>query len=320
MRKSLWIALQVAIAIAVAYAVVGSIGRNWAQLTSQGIHLTLRPGPVALACAIVFATYALLIESWRRVLAGWDQRIAFPVATRIWSLSNLGRYLPGKIWSVAGMAVLAQQAGVAPWAATGSAIILQALAIGTAVALVAATVPTALVAAAVHSPPAVSLTVAFLCAAATIAAVSWPPLVRRLFGAVPQLGASQAPPLRPTAIVLGTGATLVAWLAYGAALKFWADGTLAHGAGEITFVTASGAFTASYVVGLIALFAPGGILVREGVMFTLLQGTLGPGDALALAVGSRLLLTFTEIAAALAGIAWPAGRINDQRRPRHPSV
>lgn len=305
MRRTLWIALQVVLATAVAYAVVGSIGRNWALLTATGVQLTLRPGPVALAVGIVLATYALLIESWRRVLGGWDQRISFPVATRIWALSNLGRYLPGKVWSVAGMAVLAQQAGVAPWAATGSAIILQALAIGTAAALVAATVPAA--------ASGVSLAIAFLCAAGTIIAVSWPPLARRLFRLIPQLGAATAPPLRPSAIAIGTTVTLVAWIAYGLALQLWAQGTLAEGAGRLELGAATGAFTASYVIGLLALFAPGGILVREGVMFALLQGTLGPGNALALAVGSRLLLTLTEIAAALVGITWRAGRINGQR-------
>jgi glycosyltransferase 2 family protein len=315
LRRSLWIALQVLLAAAVAYAVVGSIGHNWDQLTSSPTHLTLRAGPIALACLVVLATYALLIESWRRVLAGWDQRIPFAVATRIWALSNLGRYLPGKIWSVAGMAVLAQRAGIAPWAATGSAIILQALAIGTAAALVAATVPATLLAQSLPGlAPGIGVGVAFALAAATIGAVSWPPLARRLFRAVPQLGAGNAPPLKPSAIAIGTTATIVAWVAYGVALKLWAVGTLGQGADQLDLATASGAFTASYVVGLIALFAPGGILVREGVMFTLLQGTLGPGNALALAVGSRLLLTFTEIAAAVAGIAWPAGRIDVQRQ------
>ena len=306
MRKRVWIVLQATLAIAVTYAVGTSFARNWDRLTASGVELALRPLPMALAAGVVLATYALLIESWRRVLAGWGQRIPYPVATRIWAVSNLGRYLPGKIWSVAGMAVLAQQAGVAPWAAAGSAVILQALAVGTAAALVAATAPGA--------ASALSLTVAFTCAAATVAAVGWPPLARRLLHLAPRLAGTEAPPLRGGAIVLGTAATLGAWIAYGVALKLWAAGTLAGGAGELSWTTAIGAFTASYVIGLLAIFAPGGLLVREGVMFTLLQGALGPAPALALAVGSRLLLTVTEIAAALVGLAWRAGRVHVQRR------
>ena len=307
MRKRLWIALQAALGVAVAYAVARSLIRNWDQLTAAGIHLAFRPLPLALSIAVVLATYGLLIESWRRVLSGWAQRIPFPVAARIWAVSNLGRYLPGKVWSVAGMAVLAQRAGVAPWAAAGSAIILQALAVGTAAAMVAATAPAA--------ASALSLTVASACAALTIAAVSWPPVARRLFRLAPKLGASEAPPLGGGAILLGTAATLAAWAAYGLALKLWAEGTLGGGASGLDWATATGAFTASYVIGLLALFAPGGLLVREGVMFALLQGPLGPANALALAIGSRLLLTFTEITAAVVGLTWRAGRTNDQRLP-----
>ena len=42
-------------------------------------------------------------------------------AARIWTVSNLGKYLPGKVWAIAGMALMARQAGVSPAAATGSA-------------------------------------------------------------------------------------------------------------------------------------------------------------------------------------------------------
>lgn len=305
LRKTLWIALQVALGIAVGYAVLGALGRSWDELTATRVRLTLRPIPVALAAGSVLATYALLIEGWRRVLAGWGQHLSFPVATRIWALSNLGRYLPGKIWAVAGMAALAQRAGVAPWAATGSAVILQALAVGTAAALVAATAPAA--------APGASLLIAAACAAAAVAAVSWPPLARRVLGVGTRLGVPTVPPLPPTAVALGAATTLVGWVAYGVSLRLWAAGTLVAAGSGLGVATAVGAFTASYVIGLLALFAPGGLLVREGVMFALLEGPLGPADALAVAVGSRVLLTVTEIAAALIGIAWPAGRIDVAR-------
>ncbi len=304
-RRPVSVLLQIVLGVAVGYAVLGALGRSWDELTTRGIHLTLRALPVCTAAVVVLATYALLIEGWRRVLAGWSERMSFPVAARIWALSNLGRYLPGKVWAVAGMAALAQRAGVAPWAATGSAIILQALAVATAAALVAVTVPAA--------APGVGLLVAFACAAAVVAAVSWPPLARRLLRAVAHLGIREPPPLRAGAVAIGTVTTLAGWVAYGVALKLWAAGTLIGAGAGLTLPIAVGAFTASYVVGLLALFAPGGLFVREGVMFALLEGPLGPADALAIAIGARLLLTVTEIAAALIGIAWPAGRIDVPR-------
>src|SRR3989449_6573163 len=81
------------------------------------------------------------IESWRRILLGWGQRIGFGAAARTWSLANLGRYVPGKVWSVAGLGVLAQRAGVPMAPTAASAFVAQALALGTGAAVVAAVTP-----------------------------------------------------------------------------------------------------------------------------------------------------------------------------------
>jgi len=67
-------------------------------------------------------------------------------------------------------------------------------------------------------------------------------------------------------------------------------------------------FTASYLAGFLALFAPGGIGVREGLFILMLQGPLGIGAATALAVASRLLLTLTEFGAAVPFLVLPQGR------------
>ena len=69
------------------------------------------------------------------MLGAWGQRLEGWTAARIWTVSSLGKYLPGKVWAIAGMAMMAREAGVAPWAATGSAVILQMLAIGTGAAV-----------------------------------------------------------------------------------------------------------------------------------------------------------------------------------------
>src|SRR5262249_9965527 len=45
-------------------------------------------------------------------------------AARIWFISNLGRYIPGKVWQIGAMGVLAQEAGVSSMAAVGSALVV----------------------------------------------------------------------------------------------------------------------------------------------------------------------------------------------------
>ena len=59
--------------------------------------------------AVVLATYALLIEIWRRILAEWKTRIGYDDAARIWLVSSLGKYLPGKqVWQILMMGKMAE--------------------------------------------------------------------------------------------------------------------------------------------------------------------------------------------------------------------
>jgi uncharacterized membrane protein YbhN (UPF0104 family) len=98
-------------------------------------------------------------------------------------------------------------------------------------------------------------------------------------------------------VVRATVANLIAWLGYG--LAFWLLARAIVPQAALPPGLAIAAFAASYVAGLIALFAPGGLIVREGVLVALLQGTTGIGVAALLAVASRIALTVTEIGAAV---------------------
>src|SRR5207247_1054901 len=234
-RKWLWWALQLAVASVVARMVWGAIVKNWGEFRS--LHVSLAPGPgwVALAALVVFLTYAIQVESWRRVLAGWAQHLSYGRAARIWLVVNLGRYIPGKVWSVAGLVVLAQRAGVETWAAGASALAMQALGIGTSAALVAAAIPGA------ASPP--RLAAAALVSIATIGFLAWDRAARtvaRLVGSVAQFR-----PLPLAAVAESAGLSLLSWVTYGVA--FW---LLARGLGL------PGALPVARAAGVFALGRP----------------------------------------------------------------
>ena len=63
-----------------------------------------------------------------------------------------------------------------------------------------------------------------------------------------------------------------------------------------------GAFAAAWLVGVLAIFAPGGLGVREALLVALLRGRLGTADALVLATASRAVLTFVD--AGMAGLGF----------------
>jgi glycosyltransferase 2 family protein len=283
---------------------VRSLVRNWDELRAQQLEWNIEPGWIVLSAVVVWLMYALLITAWRRMLIAWGRGLDFWPAARIWTVSSLGKYLPGKVWAVAGMAVMAQRAGVGAGPATGSAVILQVLAIGTGAGVVGLTGWGALRAA---YPAAVPALAVLLAASATgIGLLLWPALVNRVL----RVAAPDAGPVTPPAgaVAFGVVANAVAWVGYGVALWLLARGLLPEVG--LDLLPAIAVFTASYLAGFLALFAPGGIGVREGVFILMLQGPIGIGAATALAIASRLLLTVTELGAAVPFLLF------SRRRPR----
>jgi hypothetical protein len=298
-RAAQWIA-----GLAILGFAARSLVRNWETLRSQELDIRIVPGWLVLSAVVVWAMYAILIVAWRTMLAGWGQRLDGWSAARIWTVSSLGKYLPGKVWAVAGMALMAQRAGIAPWAATGSAVVLQVLAIGTGAAVAGLTGRRALEAAHPGSQFALVLLVAG--AVAGVALLLWPPVVRRLLQlAAPDAESRGLPPAG--GIALGIVANALAWVGYGLALWLLARGLLPDAVLRPSLAVA--VFTASYLAGFLALFAPGGLGVREGLFILMLQGPLGIGAATALAVASRVLLTLTEFGAAAPFLVLPQGRV-----------
>ena len=282
---------QGVLAIVMVVFVWRALSTQWDEFKGLQFDLDLRAGFLVVAGGVVLAVYAVLIMAWRGVLKGWSQDLSIAAATSIWCVSNLGRYLPGKVWSVAGLAVLAQRQGVSGWAAVGSALTMQVLSIGSGVAVVALTVPAA--------APALQLSLAGTVVAGVLVVLVSPTIGPRLTRLVGR-GDYEYHPLPIGVVVTGFVATSLAWIGYGVAFKLLIEGLVPNV--EIDVATSIGVFAAGYIVGFLALFAPGGLVVREAVYLTMLMPILGGSAALAVSVASRILLTVTEIVAALAGL------------------
>ena len=242
--------------------------------------------------ALFLCAHAVLVQTWRSVLACWDARLPFWTAARIWSVSNLGRYVPGKIWQIGAMGAMAREEGVSPIAASGSAIL------GTLVNIVAGFVVAllggrALLERSSNGHGTLAIVIVVLAAAALLAA---PALLPRI---APWIGRTVGRPVQaslPTrAVVYALIGNVIAWLLYGAAFRFFASGVLGAAAGGYAEYLA--AYTISYLVGYLALFAPAGLGVREGAMVTVLvyAGLATRPQAALIALVSRIWLTLLEV-------------------------
>lgn len=266
---------------------------QWSDVQARASGLRPEWAIVVGSMLLVLATYALLIHAWRSLVAAWGSRLAFWPAARIWAVSNLGRYLPGKLWSIAAMGLLSQRAGVSPTAATGAALAgtLVNLAAGFAVLLVAGSRGLAAI---TRGHAAIGLWVAGTVAVGLLALpYVLTPLLR--FAARLLRRPTTLPDAPTRTLWLVVLSNVAAWVGYGVAFRLLA---LALDLGSTgNWLDYLAVFTGSYLAGYLALFVPGGLAVREAAMVEALTrlGLASPVDAWLLAFASRLWLTVVEI-------------------------
>ena len=280
----------------VLYFLVRSLRGQWADISQH--RLDLHPyWPAVLGSALVtLAAYAILIETWRRIIRGLagGATLGFGEATRIWFASNLAKYVPGAVVQIGAMAYMARAENVSGVAA-GAAAILNVI-VNVATGIVAAL---ALGSAAMHTLPPLERGIGIALAAAGLVGLGvlpWiaPPLLRLAGRATRRPVASEA--VAPHVVLEAIIGNALAWVAYGVALQLVVPGVLGFASGRtIDYVAA---YAASYVVGYLALISPGGVGFREGAMATLLP-VLVPritvAQALMVAVSSRAIMTVLEL-------------------------
>jgi len=273
---------------------VRTVALNWQSLRTQPIDWQFSPAWLLASVLVVFASYAVLIEAWRRVVLSMGERLPFMTAARIWFLASLGKYVPGKVWALAGAAVLARRAGVEPSVAVAGAVVLQLLALASGAAVVALTARDAFQSVGQGAEPL--LGVVILLSVLGVAALTSQPLLDRLNRVLPSSW-PRLRAIRPAVVAAAFLANMAAWAAYGVALLMLARGLLPELG--LNLSQSIGVFTCSYLVGFLALFAPAGLGPRESVFLLMLAGEIGLKPAAALALASRLLLTGTEVLPAI---------------------
>src|SRR5688500_10544895 len=287
-RRKLFRVAQWIFAALVLFFAFTALAGQWNQVGARLLHIQFGWEHIASATVLVLVTYALLIEGWRRILIGWDSHLGFRPAARIWFLSNLGKYVPGNIWSLTAMGVMARERGLSGIAAAGSSIIMQAVSLATGTAIVMVTSAKLL-----GQPLLVGAAVLLL----ALGLVMAPRFLPRLAVWAGNLtGREIAPPSIPaTGIWTAAIASTASWILYGVAFMLFARGLLGSAAGEVSSYIA--VYTAAYILGFISPIAPAGLGVREITLaaFMTQLGLANEADAALVAIAARLWLIVVEL-------------------------
>ena len=292
-RLALW-SLQIGLTIAVTWFIFDRVGVDVSQLRNLD-RSVWQPDliPLTISCLILAGGYGLSAALWGRIV--WDLGgSALPLLTsvRVFLIANLGRYIPGKVWQIAGLAYLAKAEGIPVTVATGAAILGQGVSLTAATLIGIGTLfgmnelwwtltwPSSMV--------------AFGLALAIIGVVSTPWSFHGIVKTWFRLMRSELPEKLGQHRNLGFRWLVLYVLNWGIyCTAFWLL-YLSFGEGG-TFMQLGPAFAASYVAGYLAIFAPAGAGIREGVLLILLQPVMATETALVFAIITRLWTTTTEL-------------------------
>lgn len=265
----------------------------------------IHPGWLLASLALGTSAFIIQAASWRMIIGSFGHRVRLMMSYKIIYLSNLGRYVPGKVWQLFGMLYLTKKKGIAPEEATASFVLVQVFGLPAsllAFALANQFQPDVLIEqVAVLGPGAtwlITIGMLVLCALAVFATGRLQGVGNWLLKLI------NRPPVQFTmdktvALKIFCG-YFAAWIVYGTA--FWCFLRAVSPERSPDIIVAIGIFNLAYQIGYLALFAPGGFGPRELVLGSLLTPFFGP-IAAAVAILSRLWTIAIEAIAALIALA-----------------
>lgn len=290
---------QILLIGALLYFIGDRIAGNWNEIKTYDWHVNY---PL-LALSLVVMLMALFLMSvvLAAIFGTFSKSVSLAKAFKIAYLSQLGRYIPGKIWQVFGMIYLAGKEGISKTEAITSFALAQVFATPPAILIVCLY----LIFAGNLSLEAFDITViGYALGAVVLISIivllkpSW------LRGLINYLLARFGKDTISFQIRKKSGGKIlftyfIGWNLYGLAFYLFLISVSDFPAGH--YFEAVGIFCTAYLIGYWSILTPGGIGVREAVLVLLLAPYFSPGVAAAVVAFARLWSIVGELIAS--GIA-----------------
>ena len=301
--SGLWRWLRYALFAAVGVLIFQSLRQGFAE--SSFVDLDFDPRFLIASFVLFCAYYVLFISGLRLLFSALGHRLSFIEVFKLSFISNVGKYVPGGIWPIASRMALASKVGIEPpemlvvsalesvlSVVGGSAVVLAAFALGAPAPTqlpLPAIIGVALAAIAILHPAVLRYTVH---------------LVARLLHVEDQV--VELPPRSSILLALYYSFT---WLVAGAAFYTFVKSIVPDpGAGLLAY---AGYYAAGAIIGLLVLFAPGGLGAREGTLVLLLASPIGAAQGAMVAVSVRVWTALVELGMSFLAVVLPF----DERDP-----
>lgn len=280
------------IVLGIIYFLAQQLFYNWEQV--QDFEFSFSLPALVLSILLLGANLPLLSVLWNRMLRAAEPttRLSFAQACQTYVVSEFGRYIPGKVWTVLGKVYLGAQANISKKALLSVSVLdaglalLSTLMIGLVVlSLAAAQLDQRLV--------ALSLALIVFGLLAVHPRVFYPVLNVGLkkIGRTPIAAEQYLSYGLIVRLLLGYGAvSLLRSLAFA-----WFTIALVGPVSMLCWFLLIGGYAFAVGIGVVAVVAPSGLGIREGVLGVILAVCFPAGVGLALSFLARIWATLVEV-------------------------
>jgi glycosyltransferase 2 family protein len=266
------------------------------------VHPTLsrlRWYSIAGSLATSIAGSACMMLAWRTLLTDLGSKLPVKVAARVTFVAQLGKYVPGAVWSFAAHVELGHDFQVPRRRGAASVVVALAVAIAVGLLIAALALP-------LSSPAVVRKYFVVLAIAPLIVVCLAPPILARILNRALRLLRQEPLEHAPSWHALGQafGWSALGWLFFGA--QVWLLLADVAGDGAHSILLAVGGYAFAFSVALLLVVFPNGVGAREVLLAAVLAALLAPGPAFAVAVVVRVVTTVSDLV--LGGLGLALGR------------
>lgn len=301
-RHRVLLAGRIIVFVAVVAGIGYAVTTQWESVRHTVMALSWK-SLVSSFAALVLGMFAT-VQVWRRLLAALGTDVRYRHSAQVMLVGQLAKYVPGTVWAFVLQAQLGRRHGISRTNA------LVAMLLATGITVVTALTLGALAAAPLSAKWGGSAWLLLLGPLSLITVI--PPVLTRIANLALRVlrRGHLSQPLRTPDVLMAVLWSFVSWLLFGAHLWLLA-GALASQ--DFTgYIVTTGAIGLAMSAGFIAFVLPSGIGVREAVLVAGLATLARPGEALAIALVSRLMFTIADVSTAL--VALVISRLSHQTR------
>lgn len=263
-----------------------NIYRNWEEVS--GYEWRFNYVSLGLSFFFLVCTLFLTAVTWRLILSKLGGQLKLGQALKVWFYSSLGKYVPGKVWLVLGRVRLCEKEGLGrgnPFLSVGLEIALTVVS-GLLLFLFSLIF---------WFQEELRGYLIFTFLLIPVGAILYPPLLNSVINLGLKLMKKDSIrlPIKYGEVLGLLALYLVIWIIHCVGFCFFVDSIYSISLDRVPIF--SGIFAISVISGLLAVFAPAGLGIKEGVMASLLSLYMPISIATLIAILYRLWFIVVEM-------------------------